>query len=133
MKEIDVFGNHYSYAYRELVGMEYLTDPTGKIEIVISNSKGELKPFSGGVIEIHFPKDVSVFDLMSRAKLYAKTYRLAPSLKNKTLIRKKIKELAIAHLVSSGKLKQRPKYVASVQFPEKDIQINIIPIEKLFV
>ena len=133
MKVVDVFGNLYNYTHREVVGMDYLTDSKDKLEIVVSSNKAELKPFSGDVIEIHFPKDISVFDLMTRAKLYAKVCRTVPSLKNKTLIRNKIKELAIAHLISNGKLKKRPMHVASVQFPSKDIQINIVPIEKLFV
>ncbi len=133
MKEVDVFGSEFSYILREVAGMEYLIDVRNKMEIVVSTNKSELKPFKGDVIELHLPKDALVVDLSRRAKLYAKICWVAPSLKDRSLIRRKIKAMAIAHLVHRNKLKQRPKFVAMVQFPNKDIQVNISPFDRLFV
>lgn len=133
MKEVDVFGSVFKYILREVAGMEYLIDIRNKMEIVVSSNKSELKPFKGDVIELHLPKDAMVVDLSRRAKMYAKICWVAPSLKDKTLIRRKIKTMILAHMVHRNKLKQKPKFVATVNFPNKDIQVNISPFDRLFV
>lgn len=133
MKEVDVFGSVFKYILREVAGMEYLIDIRNKMEIVVSSNKSELKPFKGDVIELHLPKDAMVVDLSRRAKMYAKICWVAPSLKDKTLIRRKIKSMILAHMVHRNKLKQKPKFVATVNFPNKDIQVNISPFDRLFV
>ena len=132
MQTVDVFGNSHQYHSRTIAGMDYLIDAKSNVEIAVSTAKGELAPFSGDAIELHLPKDALVVDLGKRAKLYAKIQYVKPTFKDKTKLRRLIKQMMLAHLVSLGKVKEVPKTVAVVQFPNKHIQVNISPFVSVY-
>lgn len=132
MKEIELYDRAYRYNTKQIAGMTYLCDERNKLQIVVSNSKAELKPFRGSIIELYFTKDCLAIDLCKRAKLYAKVCACSPSLKSKTMIRRHIVELMVAHLHEQRKRKERPRYVSLVEFLEDSVQINTTPVDKLY-
>jgi hypothetical protein len=129
---IPLIERELDYGTRQIAGLDYLTYPKEKLEIVVTSKKSELKPFKGDLVELYLTKDPLVVDLSRRAKIYAKVTKQATSLKDPFLVRKYVAELLLAKLIADKKVKQRPTYVTLVSTPKGTIQTNTLIVDSLY-